>query len=108
MKGASGIPSHNMKKIRVPKKDDVVDVLGHKVARSGFFGQASKAGRLVLSAPNISTNYRFAKFKWTLLEHGPQGSHAFVLEDCLINLSVVPKKAGTTTVADCHRHNPVH
>ena len=83
-------------------------VLGHKVARSGFFGQASKAGRLVLSAPNISTNYRFAKFKWTLLEHGPQGSHAFVLEDCLINLSVVPKKAGTTTVADCHRHNPVH
>src|SRR3989441_12106599 len=50
-----------MKKIRVPKKDDVLDVLGHKVARSGFFGQASKAGRLVLSAPNISTNYRFAK-----------------------------------------------
>ncbi len=30
MKGASGIPSHNMKKIRVPKKDNVVAVLGHK------------------------------------------------------------------------------
>src|SRR2546421_11671951 len=30
MNGASGIPSHNMKKIRVPKKDDVVGVLGHK------------------------------------------------------------------------------
>jgi hypothetical protein len=30
MKGASGLPSHNMKKIRVPKKDNVVAVLGHK------------------------------------------------------------------------------
>jgi hypothetical protein len=30
MNGASGIPSHNMKKIRVPNKDDVVGVFGHK------------------------------------------------------------------------------
>jgi hypothetical protein len=30
MNGVSGIPSYNMKKTRVPKKDDVVGVLGHK------------------------------------------------------------------------------